>query len=71
MIPIVGFSWKAAYSLRQVAGGTAKAGAGAYGAGCGLMTLLSFVFGLLMVFVIPPVGIVLVLLGIAGLLVRR
>ncbi|GIR23824.1 MAG: hypothetical protein CM15mP38_0070 [Synechococcus sp.] len=31
------------------------------------MTLLSFVFGLLMVFVIPPVGIVLGLLGIAEL----
>ena len=58
-------------NLEAVAGGTAKAAAGAYGAGCGLMTLLSFVFGLLMLFVIPPVGIVLVLLGIAGLLVRR
>ena len=55
----------------DVAGGTAKASVGAYDAGCGLMTLLLFVFGLLMLFVIPPVGIVLVLLGIAGLLVRR
>ena len=58
-------------NLEAVAGGTAKAAAGAYGAGCSLMTLLSLAIGLLMVFVIPPAGIVLVFLGIAGLLVRR
>ena len=58
-------------NLEAMAGGTAKAAAGAYGAGCSLMTLLSFVFGLVMVFVFPPLGIVLVLLGIAAVLIRR
>jgi len=58
-------------NLEAAASGTAKAAANTYRAGCGLMNLGIFLFGLLMVFVIPPVGIAMILLGIAILLLRR
>ena len=58
-------------NLEAAAVGTAKAAATTYKAGCGLLTFGVFLFGLLMVLVVPPVGIAIILLGIAILLARR